>query len=80
MSREAIVQINYWKEMRKELNKTLDQLRGIVLLTHNSVDFLDLVDFLNLVRKDKMLTTLYISLIQIYDYINKKNINNPLKK
>jgi hypothetical protein len=79
VSEEVIVQINYWKEMRRELNKTISQLRGVVLLTHNSVDFTDIIDFLNLVQKDEWLTTLYISLIQSYDYIKNKISVKPLK-
>ena len=79
MNEEVIVQINYWKEMRKELNKTMSQLSGIVLLTHNSVDFSGIIDFLNLVRKDEMLTTLYISLIQSNDYIKDKLTIKPMK-
>ena len=40
---EEIVQINYWKELHKEINKTIAEIHGLVLLTHNSVFFSDIV-------------------------------------
>lgn len=80
MSSMNIVQVNYWKELRKELYETLGHLNGIVLVTHNSIWFSDVVDFLNLVRKDEHLKILYISLINSYKHIkevlNQKNLEN----
>ena len=57
-----IIAVNYWKEMRKEIHSTINNLHGLVLLTHNSVEFSDIVDFLNMVRKEEHRTILYISL------------------
>ena len=68
MSERQIVQINYWKELRKEINETIGNLHGIVLLTHNSVEFSDIVDFLNKVRKDEQLTLIYLSYQQLQPY------------
>ncbi len=39
--------INYWKEVHNEISEILKNLRGIILLTHNSIEFTDIVDFLN---------------------------------
>ena len=66
-----IVQVNIWKELRKEINKTIGDLSGLVLLTHNSVEFSDIVDFLNKIRRDEQLTVLYISLINSFSHIKK---------
>jgi len=69
MNDQKIIQVNYWKELRKEINKTIGKIHGLILLTHNSVEFSDIVDFLNKIRKDEELTILYISLINSYSQI-----------
>ena len=79
MNKGEIVQTNYWKEMRKDINETVENIRGIVLLTHNSVDFSDVIDFLNRIKKNEHLTVLYISLINSYNYINQELQNNSLE-
>ena len=38
--------INYWKEAHKEIHEILQDFKGIMLLTHNSIEFTDIVDFL----------------------------------
>ena len=63
--------INYWKEIQKELPETLHDLNGIVLLVHNSIEFVDIVDFINKIRPDHFLNVLYISLTRSYNYITK---------
>ncbi len=78
MSEEAIVQINYWKEIRKELYDTINELHGRVLLTHNSMGFSDVINFLNQVKKEEHLTVLYISLINSYNYIIDELEKKPL--
>ncbi len=60
---------NYWKEAHKEIHEILQDFKGIMLLTHNSIEFTDIVDFLNKVRPGKFLNLLYISLIRSYDYM-----------
>lgn len=75
MTESSIVQVNIWKELGKEINKTIGNLSGLVLLTHNSVEFEDIVDFLNKIRRDENIKIMYISLINSY-----KNIKNTLKK
>ncbi len=74
MAKTEIVQVNYWMEIRKNVNKIIGDLHGLVLLTHNSIEFIDIVDFLNKIRKDERLTVLYISLVNSYS-----NIKNALK-
>ena len=70
-----IVQTNYWKELRSEINEIIGELHGLVLLTHNSIEFSDFVDFLNKVKKDEQQNILYISLVNSY-----KNIKTVLKE
>lgn len=75
MVEKSVVQVNYWKEMRKELNRTLQEFNGLVLVTHNSIEFSDVVNFLNKIRKHQQLTILYISLVNSF-----KNIRNVLEE
>jgi hypothetical protein len=75
----SIVQVNYWKELRKEINETIGNIHGIVLLTHNSVEFSDIVDFLNNVCRGKHRTVLYISLINSYSHIKNTIAEKPLE-
>jgi hypothetical protein len=75
---KEIVQINYWKEMRKEIDRIINDLHGLVLLTHNSIEFSDVIDFLNKVKKDEQSTVLYISLINSYEHIKKTLEEKPL--
>ena len=69
--KEEVVQINYWMEIKREINQTINKLSGLTLLTHNSVEFSDLVDFLNLIRREDKLTIMYISLINSYKHIKR---------
>ena len=78
MEESHVIQVNYWKELHKELDQTIGRLRGLVLLTHNSVELEDVIDFLNKVRKEEFLTLLYVSLINTYGYINDTLEKHPL--
>jgi archaellum biogenesis ATPase FlaH len=78
MEEHKVVQVNYWKEIRKELNETFEHLHGLVLLTHNSIEFSDLVDFLKNICRKQETTVLYISLINSYDHIKQTLQTNPL--
>ena len=73
-----IIAVNYWKEMRKELHNTVNNLHGLVLLTHNSVEFSDIIDFLNIIRKEEHRSVLYISLINSYNHIKTTLEKHPL--
>jgi len=78
MEEHKVVQVNYWKEIRKELNEIFEHLHGLVLLTHNSIEFSDLVDFLKNICRNQETTVLYISLINSYDRIKQTLQTNPL--
>jgi archaellum biogenesis ATPase FlaH len=78
MEELMIVQVNYWKEIRKEINRTFESLHGLVLLTHNSIEFSDIIDFLNDLRRNQETTVLYISLISSYDHIKQILQIHPL--
>ena len=78
MAETEIVHVNFWKEMRKEIRKTINNIHGLVLLTHNSVDFSDIVDFLKKIRRDEKLTILYISLVNSYSNMEKVLNVKPL--
>ena len=78
MEELKVVQVNYWKEIRKEINKTLESIHGLVLLTHNSIEFSDLIDFLNNLHRNQRATVLYISLINSYNHIKQTLQAYPL--
>jgi hypothetical protein len=78
MEEVMVVQVNYWKEIRKEINRTFESLHGLVLLTHNSIEFSDIIDFLNGLRKNHETTVLYISLISSYNHIKQILQIHPL--
>jgi hypothetical protein len=78
MEELMIVQVNYWKEIRKEINRTFESLHGLVLLTHNSIEFSDIIDFLNDLRRNQETTVLYISLISSYNHIKQTLQIHPL--
>jgi hypothetical protein len=77
---ESTLSINYWKEIDNELPHVLDKLNGIVLLSHNSVEFPDIIDFLNKIRPNKFTKLLYISLTRSYNYMKAALDLNPLNQ
>jgi hypothetical protein len=78
-SKQKIVQVNYWKKMMKETNEVVGKLHGVVLLIHNSVEFSDIVDFLNKVRNSEQLLVMYLSLRNSYSYIKETLKKHPLQ-
>ena len=76
---EDIITINYWKEIHNEIIDILKNLSGIVLLTHNSIEFTEIVDILNKTKTERFTNVLYISLVRSYEYmrlvLNKKPLN-----
>ncbi|MCJ7698610.1 MAG: hypothetical protein MUO73_09820 [Thermoplasmata archaeon] len=78
MEEFQVAQVNYWKEIRKELDKTFKSLHGVILLTHNSVEFTDLIEFLKNMRGNQQTTVLYISLINSYSHIKNTLQTHPL--
>jgi len=78
MEESEVIQVNYWKEIRKEISKTLDSLHGLVLLIHNSIEFSDLIGFLNKLYINQEKKVLYISLINSYSHIKQTIQEHPL--
>ncbi len=77
---EEVISINYWKEIHKEISDILKNLHGIVIVTHNSIEFSEIIGLLNKTRPDHFHNVLYISLIRSYDFmklaLDKKPIDN----
>ena len=63
--------INYWKEIEKNIVEELKDINGVVLLTHNSIEFTDIINFLKNLRQGQILTIMYVSLVRSYDYMKK---------
>ncbi len=78
MTEPKIVQVNYWKRMLKESKETIENLKGIVFLIHNSVEFSDIIDFINKIKPEENLKVLYISLINSFNRISQILEKNPL--
>jgi RNase adaptor protein for sRNA GlmZ degradation len=65
--------------MLKETSEVVGKLHGVVLLIHNSVEFSDIVDFLNKIRNSEQLHVMYLSLINSYSRINEVLKEHPLE-
>ena len=76
--KETSYSINYWKEIEDELPDILKNLSGIVMLTHNSIEFTDIVDFLNKINPSEFLNVLYVSLTRSYNYMKTALEQKPL--
>jgi len=76
---QKIIQVNYWKKMLKETNEVIGKLHGVVLLIHNSVEFSDIINFLNKIRSNEQLLVMYISLINSYTRIKEVLKEHPLE-
>lgn len=72
--------INYWKEIYKDIANILNDLNGVVLLTHNSIEFIDLIDFLNKIKPEQSTKILYISFVRSYGYMKNALFQKPLNK
>ncbi|MEF8879925.1 MAG: hypothetical protein V5A64_06000 [Candidatus Thermoplasmatota archaeon] len=72
--------VNWWKEINDELPEILENLKGTVLLLHNSAEFTDIIDVLNNIQPDNCFKILYISMIRSYGYMKKTLKLNPLNK
>ncbi len=70
---------NYWMEINKELSNITNSLNGLVLISHNSMDFTEIVNFLNKIKKNHFNKILYISLVRSYQYMKKVIEQKPLK-
>jgi hypothetical protein len=70
--------IYIWKEIHKEIKDILHDLRGTVLLIHDSLEFTDFIDLLNKIRPGCLLDVLYISLIRSYGFMKQALDLKPL--
>lgn len=77
-SEDEVISINYWKEIQKEISEILKNLYGIVIVTHNSIEFTEIIGLLNKTRPDHFLSVLYISLIRSYDFMRLALNRKPL--
>lgn len=75
---DELITFNYWREIKEEIGATLHNLSGIILLTHNSIEFTDIVDILNKVKPTNFTNVLYISLIRSYDFMKMALLTKPL--
>lgn len=75
---DEIININYWKEIHKEISEILKNLSGIVIVTHNSIEFTEIINLLNKTKPDHFLNVLYISLIRSYDFMRLALNRKPL--
>lgn len=80
MNDQKIIQGNYWKEIQNEIPDILEDLSGIVLLTHNSLEFTNIIDFLNKIKPNHFSNILYISLIRSYNYMQLALEKKPLEQ
>jgi len=74
----TMVQVNYWKEIRKEINKTFEPLHSSTSLTNDSIKFSGLIDFLKNLRRNQQITILYVALINSYDHVKQSLQTNLL--
>ena len=77
---EEVIKINFWKEIHKEILSTLEEVSGIVLITHNSIQFPDIIDILNVTRPNQRITVLYISLTRSYEFMKSALNQNKLRE
>lgn len=77
---EEVIKINFWKEIHKEILSTLEEVSGIVLITHNSIQFPDIIDILNVTRPNQRITVLYISLTRSYEFMKSALNQKKLKE
>lgn len=66
---EEVININYCKEIHSDISSILEEIRGIILITHNSIEFTDVIDILNITRPRHLMTVLYISLTRSYEFM-----------
>jgi hypothetical protein len=77
---EPEVEINYWRSMNTEVDDSLKNLEGIVLVYHNSMEFTQYIDFFNKIKSNHFTDLLYISLTRSYDYIRHTLEQKPLNQ
>jgi hypothetical protein len=71
-------EIIYWRSMHNEVDEELKNIQGIVLAFHNSMEFIQCIDFFNKIKSNHFTNVLYISLTRSYDYMRHALEQKPL--
>ena len=66
---ENEVDINYWRSIQNEVDAVLENLQGIILVLHDSMEFIQCIDFFQKIQSNHFTNVLYISLTRSYDYM-----------
>jgi len=66
---ENEVEINYWRSIQNEVDAVLENLQGIILVLHDSMEFIQCIDFFQKIQSNHFTNVLYISLTRSYDYM-----------
>lgn len=66
---ENEVEINYWRSIQNEVDAVLENLQGIILVLHDSMEFIQCIDFFQKIQSNHFSNVLYISLTRSYDYM-----------
>ncbi|HEC95345.1 MAG TPA: hypothetical protein ENI45_05205, partial [Thermoplasmatales archaeon] len=74
---ETAEYINYWMEIQNRLSDILKDLSGIVLMIHSGMEFIDIVALLNMIKPDRFINVLYISLVRSYNYMKQVLNHHP---
>jgi len=70
METEETVGINYWRNItNRELDKILEEAKGLIFLIYNTAEINDIVGFLKRFRPKEDIDILYISLVRSYYHI-----------
>jgi len=66
--------------MNDEIDNVLQDLRGIVLVLHDSMEFTQCLDFYNKIKSNHFTNILYISLTRSYDYMRHALEQKPFNQ
>jgi hypothetical protein len=75
---QKYIDINYWIEIHKKIDVILNDINGILLLTHNSIKLSQIIKIINLIKSDKETNIAYISLVRSKGYIDSILNYEPL--
>jgi len=73
------IDVHHYTTIDHSLADALWDCRGVLFCAHNSLEFIDLIDILNLIRPHEFSTLLYISLVRTYHYMKATLAQNPLE-
>jgi hypothetical protein len=77
---ESEVEINYWRSIQNEVDEVLENLQGIILVLHNSIEFTQFIDFFQKIQSKHFTNVLYVSLTRSHDYMQHALELNPLDR